>query len=145
MPGAMHVQPFGCGLLATADLIAHARIENLRATAGDRAESFLAQRFQCIADRHAKDSLGQMTNLDRGECFDVKLRIEGTQSTQKIQIPFFFQRRMQPPTMCTSVTPRGSASLTTRTISSIAYSKACASRFLAAKAQNWQDKMQMLE
>src|SRR5437773_6405802 len=37
-----------------------------------------------------------MANLDRGECYDVKPQIEDTQSTQKIQIPFFSQRKMQP-------------------------------------------------
>src|SRR6266566_8536760 len=96
MPGAMHLQPFGCGLLATADLIAHNRIENLGATARDRTETGFAQSFECVTDRHPKDSLGQMTNLDCGECFDVKLRIERAQLPQKIQIPFFFQGRMQP-------------------------------------------------
>ena len=57
----------------------------------------------------------------------------------------FFKLGCNPPTMCTSVTPRGSASVTACTISSIAYSNAWASRFLAANAQNWQDKMQIFE
>src|SRR2546430_8900926 len=72
----MHIEPFGGGFFAAADLIAHDRIENLGATAGDRPETGFAQRFQCVTDRYPKNSLGQMTNFDRGECFDVKLRIE---------------------------------------------------------------------
>ena len=47
--------------------------------------------------------------------------------------------------MCTSVIPSSSASRTACTISAMVYSKACASRFRAPKAQNWQERMQILE
>src|SRR5262245_13340057 len=96
MPSAMHVEPFPSGFFAAADLVAHNWIENLRATAGDRTESCLAQDFQRVADRHLKDSLGQMTNFDGGECLDVELRIECAESSQKLEIPIFLQGRMQP-------------------------------------------------
>ena len=51
MPRAMHVEPFGSGFLAAADLVAHHRIEYLGATPGDRAKSSFAQNFQRIANR----------------------------------------------------------------------------------------------
>src|SRR5438270_4228125 len=37
-----------------------------------------------------------MANLDRGKCFDVKLRIKSAQLLHKIEIPVFFQCGMQP-------------------------------------------------
>src|SRR5215472_12251613 len=67
MPGAMHVEPFAGGFLAPTDLIANDRVENLGAAPGNRTESGLAQNFQRVADRHLKDALRQVTNLDRGE------------------------------------------------------------------------------
>ena len=76
MPGAMDVEPFGGGFLAVADLIAHDRVENLGATAGDRTKSGFAQNFQRVANRHLEDSLGQMADFDRGECLYMQLWIE---------------------------------------------------------------------
>src|SRR6202166_3923699 len=89
MPHAMHIEPFGGGFFAATNLIAHNRIENFGAAPGDRVEASFAQSLQRVADRHAKDSLRQMTNLDGGKCLDVKLRIKCAQTTQKIEIPFF--------------------------------------------------------
>lgn len=76
MPGAMHFEPFGGGFLAAANLVAHDRIEDLSATPGDRTKPGFAQDFQRIANRHLKDSLGQMADFDRGECLYMQLRIE---------------------------------------------------------------------
>ena len=87
MPHAMHIEPFGGGLFAATNLITHDGIENFGAAAGDRTETRFAQSLQRVADRHAKDSLRQMTNLDGGKCLDVKLRIKCAQTTQKIEIP----------------------------------------------------------
>ncbi len=50
-----------------------------------------------------------------------------------------------PPTMWISVIPSPSAPFTAVRISGIAISKAWASRFRAAKAQNWQESTQMFE
>src|SRR5438876_11167520 len=87
MPHAVYIQPFGGGFFAATNLIAHDRVENFRAAAGDRTETGFAQSLQRVADRHSKHSLRQMTNLDRGKCLDVKLRIKCAQTTQKIEIP----------------------------------------------------------
>src|SRR5512133_962055 len=57
MPGAMHIEPFGGGFLAAANLVAHDRVENLGATPGDRTKPGFAQNFQRISNRHPKDSL----------------------------------------------------------------------------------------
>src|SRR4051812_17035397 len=96
MPYAVHVEPFSRGFLATANLVAHCRIENFRATASDRAETSVAQDFQCIANRQSEDALSKMPHLDRSECLDVKLWIERAQSAQKIEVPVLFQGGMQP-------------------------------------------------
>src|SRR5213593_4879959 len=87
MPHAMHIEPFGRGFFPATNLIADDWVENFRAAAGDRTETRFAQSLQRVADRHAKDSLRQMTNLDGGKCLDVKLRIKCAQTTQKIEIP----------------------------------------------------------
>src|ERR1043166_445399 len=87
MPHAMHIQPFAGRFFSTTDLVAPDRVENFGAAAGDRTETRFAQSFQSVADRHAKDSLRQMTNLDRSKCLDVKLRVEGVQTMQKVEIP----------------------------------------------------------
>ena len=76
MPRAMHAQPFGSGFLAAANLVADDRIENLGATSSDRTKPSFAQNFQRIANRHLEDSLGQMTDFDRGECLYMQLWIE---------------------------------------------------------------------
>ena len=72
----MHIEPFGGGLLAAADLVPHDRIENLSATPGNRTKPGFAQNFQRVANRHLEDSLGQMADFDRGECLYMQLRIE---------------------------------------------------------------------
>src|ERR1700704_79094 len=79
MPGAMHIQPFGGGFLAAADSIAHDWIKYLGAAAGDRAKASFAQSCQCIADRHAKNPLGQVADFDSGKSFDVKIGIKCAQ------------------------------------------------------------------
>src|SRR5215469_17135206 len=84
MPGPMHIKPFGRCFFAATDLVAHNRIENLRAAAGDRVKAGFAQSLQRIADRHAKDPLSKMPHLNRCEGFDVKIGIECAQTPQKI-------------------------------------------------------------
>src|SRR5438105_4849560 len=42
VPNPMNIEPFGSGFLSAADRIAHSRLENFRATAGDRAEARFA-------------------------------------------------------------------------------------------------------
>ena len=83
MPGPMNIEPFGGGFFATADLVAHNRIENFRAAASDRAESGFAQSLQRIADRHPENPLSQMAGFDRGKSLDVKIRIERAQTSAK--------------------------------------------------------------
>src|SRR6266550_6329966 len=95
MPRPMNVNPFSSGFFAAADFIADGRIENLCAATSDRAEANRAQSFQCVTDRHPENSLRQMAGFDRSKGLDVKVRIESTQSLQKLQIPLFLQRRMQ--------------------------------------------------
>src|SRR5882724_3778536 len=91
----MNVEPFRGGFFAAADFITDGRVENLRAAASDRAEPNRAQSFQCVTDRHPENSLRQMADFDRRKGLDVKVRIESTQSLQRLQIPLFLQRRMQ--------------------------------------------------
>src|SRR5438034_8825300 len=81
VPGTMDIQPFGGSLFAAADLVAHDRIENLRAAAGDGAEARFAQGLQRVADRHAKDPLRKLPHLDRGEGFDVDISVERAKTT----------------------------------------------------------------
>ena len=96
VPGAMNVEPFGGGFFAAANCVAHHWIEDFRATAGNRAEPGFTQNFKCVADRHAEDPLSQMTHLDGSKSLDVKIGIERAQFTQKLEIPIFFQARMEP-------------------------------------------------
>src|SRR6266487_3162313 len=96
VPGPMNVEPFGGGFFAATNCVTHDRIENFCATAGNRAEPCFTQNFKRVADRYAENSLSQMTNFDGGKSFDVKIGIERTQLTQKLEIPIFLQGRMQP-------------------------------------------------
>src|SRR5262249_60056579 len=75
MPGTMHIEPFGGGFLAAADLVAHDWIENLRATARDRTKPRFAKNFQRIANRQLENSLSQMAGFDGGECLNIQLLI----------------------------------------------------------------------
>src|SRR6478736_3229843 len=95
MPDAMHVEPFGGGFLPAANLVAQDRIENLSPTPGDRTKPGFAKNFQRVANRHLEDSLGQMTDFDGGKCLYMQLRIKRAQSFQEIEVPVFFQSRMQ--------------------------------------------------
>src|ERR1043166_39982 len=95
VPGAMDIEPFGSGFLAPANLVTHDWIENLGATSSDRTKSGCPQSFQRIANRHLKDSLSQVANLDRGKCLDLQLLVERTESPQEIEIPIFLQCGMQ--------------------------------------------------
>src|SRR4029079_65005 len=95
MPGAMHVQPLGGGFLATTDLVAHVRIENLSSTSSDRTKPGFTKNFQRLADCRLEDSLSQMAGFDCCECLYMQLRIKRAQSFQEIQIPLLFQSRMQ--------------------------------------------------
>src|SRR6184192_2073794 len=91
VPGAMYIKPFSGSFFPAADPIAHHGIENFGATTSDRTKTGVAQSFQGVADRHAKDSLRQMTNLDRGERLNMKVRVERAQPVQKIEVPLFLQ------------------------------------------------------
>ena len=145
MPGAMNIKPFGSCFLAAADLVSDDRIKNLRATACDRTKSGFAKNFQRVANRHLKNSLGQMTDFDGSKCFYVQLRIERPESFQQIEVPLLFQRWMQSADHVHLGDAQGQR---------ICYGlhdfincvlEGVASRFLAANAQNWQDKMQTFE
>src|SRR5262245_44369656 len=95
MPGAMHVEPFSGRFLSAADLVAHDRIENLGATPGDRTKPCVTENLQRISNRHLKDSLGQMTRFDGSESLYMQVWIEPPQPSQEIEVPVFFQSRMQ--------------------------------------------------
>ena len=80
------------------------------------------------------------------KAFNLKRGIERAQSREQIEIPLLAQRRMQPADHVHLGDAAGRARPAPRaTISSIELSKACASRFFAAKAQNWQERTQMFE
>ena len=74
VPGAMHLQPLLGRLLPAADLVAHCRIENLRAAAGDRAQPRLAQHLERLADGFLEYAQGEMPNFDGRESLDEKIR-----------------------------------------------------------------------
>src|SRR5437764_12859653 len=61
VPDAMYIEPFGGRFFAATDLLAHNRIENFGAPAGDRAETGFAQSLQYVTNRHAKDPLSKMS------------------------------------------------------------------------------------
>jgi hypothetical protein len=50
--GAVHVQPFVARALVVADLLAHARREDLGAAAGQRIEAGRVQLREHVGDRH---------------------------------------------------------------------------------------------
>ncbi len=49
VPGAVDLEPFLRAFLAAAELVAHLRIENLRAAASERAQTGIAQNRECVA------------------------------------------------------------------------------------------------
>src|ERR1041385_8305897 len=77
MPNSMHIQPFLSRLFTAANSIAYVCIKDLRAAAGDRAEAVFTQKRKRLWDRHFADSFGEMTDLNRGESFVVRVRVEG--------------------------------------------------------------------
>src|SRR5215470_2534388 len=95
MPGAMHVEPLVGGFFAAADLVPHDWIKNLGATTGDRTKARFAKSFQCIANRHLENALGQMAGFDGGECLYMQLRIKRSEPSQEFEIPVLFQTGMQ--------------------------------------------------
>src|SRR6266511_2247396 len=95
VPGAMDIAPFSSGFFPTANCVANGRIENPRDTASNRTETGIAQSFEGVTDRHAKDPLRKVTHFDSSECFDVKIGIQRPQLAQKPEIPVFLQGRMQ--------------------------------------------------
>ena len=68
--GAVHLQPLVAGALVVADLLAHARREDLGAAARQRVEPGLAQPAQHLGDRHA-EVLVEEEDLDRREGLEV--------------------------------------------------------------------------
>src|SRR6266404_4072855 len=76
VPDAMNIEPFRGAFLATANFIAYCGVENFCASAGHRSETGLAQKRKRFVDRHAKDSLCEMTNFNGSESFDMQIRIE---------------------------------------------------------------------
>src|ERR1051326_133582 len=91
VPGAMNVEPLVGRFFTAANLVPHFGIENLRAAAGDGTETVFPQKLQGIEDRHLEDPLCEMPDFDRGECFDVQIRIESAQAVEQIEIPLFLQ------------------------------------------------------
>ena len=97
VPDAMHIEPFFGALFPPADFIAHFRIENLRAAAGESAQASLAQNRERLRNGKLENALRQMANLDRGESLDDQIGIERAQPVQQFDIPILFQRRVQSP------------------------------------------------
>src|ERR1044071_8154523 len=95
MPGSMHVEPFSGGLFAAAELVANASVKNLGASTGNGAQPGFSQNFKRVAKWHFKNSMRQMTGFDRCECLDMQMRIQCPKVFQQIEIPIFFQARMQ--------------------------------------------------
>src|SRR5436190_23080730 len=89
MPDAMHLEPFLGRFFAPANFVAHSSVKDFRAAASDGTEAALAQKLERIGDRHLEDSLGEMANFDRSECFNMKFWIERSQSTEQIEILIF--------------------------------------------------------
>src|SRR4029077_1924957 len=71
VPDARNIEPFGSGLFAPTNGIAHHRIENFRAAAGDRTQTVLSQKLQHFSNREAKDALSEVTHFDSGESLDM--------------------------------------------------------------------------
>src|SRR5438105_15636640 len=76
MPRPMGIQPFLCCFLATTDLVTHDWVENFCATPSHRTEASCSQCLERVPNRLAKNSLREMSNLDRSKRLDVKIRIQ---------------------------------------------------------------------
>src|SRR5687767_11802132 len=74
VPGSMHFHPFGGALLAPADLLANPGIKNLRAAAGNRAESMRAEGGERVGNRGFENALRQVPDFDRGKSLDEERR-----------------------------------------------------------------------
>src|ERR1700736_1810682 len=95
MPDPMDIEPFLGRLLTAANPVAYFCVKNLRAATSDGAQTVFAQKLERVRNRHLENSICEMTNLDRGESFNVQARIESAQTIQQFQIPFLFQGWMQ--------------------------------------------------
>src|SRR5438270_751976 len=90
VPGAMNIEPFGRGFFPATDFVADDRVENFRAATSNRTKPGFAQSLQSVLDRHVKNSLSEMTNLDGSKGFYVKGGIKSAQPSDKIEIPILF-------------------------------------------------------
>ena len=95
VPDSMDFLPFFGGFFPAANLVTDNRIENLCAAAGERIETGVTQRLEGHLKRHLEDAVGQVANLDRGECLNMETGIERAKGSQKIQIPFARERGME--------------------------------------------------
>src|SRR5678815_2776354 len=89
VPGPMDVQPLGCRFLATAELIAHAGIENFRSATSERIEAGLPQDAEGFGDWFFENPARQVANFDGGKGLDLELGIERAQALEQVQIPIF--------------------------------------------------------
>jgi hypothetical protein len=141
----MHVEPFGGGFLAAADLVAHDRIENLApppviepSPASRRISS--VSRIGILKTRWAK------CGLDGGECLYMQLRIERSSLFKRSRYHLFSRSGCNPPNHVHLGNAEAEAHPSRpERFRQLRIRMRGASRFLAANAQNWQDKMQMFE
>src|SRR5229473_4426014 len=80
MPDAVNIEPLRSGFFTATNLIAHAGVEDFRTAAGERTEAGFAQNGKRLRNGKAKNTIGQMPNLDRSKSFDVQSRIECAQA-----------------------------------------------------------------
>src|SRR5438067_3530798 len=87
VPGAVNVEPFLGALFAAANFVAHLGIEYFGAAAGKGAEAGVFQNRESLRDGKLEDPLGEVPDLDSGECLDDDVRIERPEAPKQFKIP----------------------------------------------------------
>ena len=146
VPGAMHIQPFGRAFPfrgRSRRAPPHRKSpprRRLMHRAPPRAGQPSVSAIDSLKTRCARCRISIAVNA-----LMIKFGSSARSSPQQVEIPLLLQGRMQSADHVDLGDPERQRVPHGATISSVASSKACASRFRAAKAQNWQESTQMFE
>ena len=95
MPYPMNLLPLLGRFLTATNLVPNYRIEDLGAASRQRIQAGCSQTFQCFLNRNPEDSFGEVTSLDSCKGFNMKVRIDGTDAGQELQVPISRQSWMK--------------------------------------------------
>src|SRR5437764_1694767 len=136
VPDAMHIEPFFRALFPR-QISSRTSASKISAPPPVRAPRPASRKIASVSGMESlKTRCARWRTSIAVKALMIKLGSSARSRCSNSIYQSFFSVGCNPPTMWTSVIPAASDSCTAATMSSIERSNACASRFLAAKAQN---------